>query len=164
MTFYDNELKHHGILGMKWGIRRYQNEDGTLTAAGRKRYQSVDIITSSKTGDKLYVNRLRSKDESNRDYAIYHQGKKVANLFLEEQGDSLYVNWIDVKSTQRGKGYASSIMDYVIESAKKDGFKFATLEVPEGDDDARHIYEKRGFVAGKTDEYGVLTSMKKQIR
>ena len=28
---------HHGILGMKWGIRRYQNKDGSLTAAGKKR-------------------------------------------------------------------------------------------------------------------------------
>lgn len=31
-------LAHHGILGMKWGIRRYQNEDGTLTEAGKKHY------------------------------------------------------------------------------------------------------------------------------
>ncbi|MBR1703108.1 MAG: hypothetical protein IJ716_14370 [Lachnospiraceae bacterium] len=33
-----HELTHHGILGMKWGVRRYQNTDGTLTEAGKKRY------------------------------------------------------------------------------------------------------------------------------
>lgn len=43
MTYYGIQfggphLEHHGILGMKWGVRRYQNKDGSLTAAGRKRY------------------------------------------------------------------------------------------------------------------------------
>lgn len=32
------ELRHHGILGMKWGVRRYQNADGSLTPEGQKRY------------------------------------------------------------------------------------------------------------------------------
>lgn len=34
-----NELYHWGVKGMKWGVRRYQNKDGTLTAAGKKRYE-----------------------------------------------------------------------------------------------------------------------------
>lgn len=38
MINYKDELYHHGIKGMRWGVRRYQNVDGTLTSAGRKRY------------------------------------------------------------------------------------------------------------------------------
>ena len=34
----NNELKHYGIKGQRWGFRRFQNKDGTLTAAGKKRY------------------------------------------------------------------------------------------------------------------------------
>lgn len=37
MVVYSDELCHYGVLGMKWGIRRYQNKDGSLTVAGKKR-------------------------------------------------------------------------------------------------------------------------------
>lgn len=37
----NNELQHHGILGMKWGVRRYQNEDGSYTKKGLERYSEA---------------------------------------------------------------------------------------------------------------------------
>lgn len=38
----DTTLSHHGILGQRWGVRRYQNKDGTLTAAGKRRAQQLE--------------------------------------------------------------------------------------------------------------------------
>lgn len=47
-TNYNDELYHHGIRGQKWGIRRWQNEDGSLTEAGRKRYGTVENLNAAR--------------------------------------------------------------------------------------------------------------------
>ncbi len=51
--YYGEELYHHGIQGQKWGVRRYQNEDGTLTDAGKKRYGAA---VNPNLNDKSYTN------------------------------------------------------------------------------------------------------------
>lgn len=64
----DTELYHHGIKGQKWGIRRYQNEDGSLTSAGKDRY-----------------NENYSKEQRLRDEALYGKsGVKRINRSMNE--------------------------------------------------------------------------------
>lgn len=46
--YYESSLAHHGVKGQKWGVRRYQNTDGTLTEAGKKKY-----VKAVKKMDKL---------------------------------------------------------------------------------------------------------------
>lgn len=64
-TYQTDYLAHHGILGMKWGVRRYQNKDGTLTAEGRR-----------------HVNTYKTSGE-------YHKRTQEARKRVDEEGNKL---------------------------------------------------------------------------
>lgn len=173
------ELYHHGIKGQRWGIRRYQNEDGSLTEAGKKRYKNSVSI-----GNGLYLleqkprgigkilskysNKMSSEQKKSHIYDISNLKEKIGNLDIyDEDLKTTNIAWIDINKKERGKKYAQTVMDYVIHTERKNGKNYLTLEVPGDSPDARHIYEKKGFVEDKQlsddDVWGGLTAMKKRL-
>lgn len=64
----DDILMHYGILGQKWGLRRWQNEDGSLTPEGREHYMKKDTKWAKKNYDKIYKKVYKKSRDEMDDY------------------------------------------------------------------------------------------------
>lgn len=126
-------LAHHGILGMKWGIRRYQNEDGTLTPAGKERVMYRNrVIANIKTTSAANKIVASLGDEQKRMLGANKNGDwidekdaleisaTIAKRFIQKYGDTpvsmleIYDNGdgigeiaIATDNAYSGKGYAT---------------------------------------------------------
>lgn len=101
MEFYgytftcESDLQHHGIKGQKWGIRRFQNEDGTWTAAGRARYgDDGDGGQKKLTGaEKRAIKKAYRKDQRARNAELVkinekYDKRKAENAFGLDSGSA----------------------------------------------------------------------------
>lgn len=68
---YSNELYHHGILGQRWGVRRYQNKDGTLTPAGKRRLKEDGSFKTDKEYKKeMSDTRMNLRNTYDKKYGV----------------------------------------------------------------------------------------------
>lgn len=87
---YQNEyLSHHGVKGQKWGVRRYQNYDGSLTSAGRKRQEKLVGSNKKATiakGTELYRVSDSNKSDASNDKIYVSATKKSGDFYITALG------------------------------------------------------------------------------
>lgn len=107
-------LYHFGIKGMKWGIRRFQNKNGSLTAAGKKRYQKGEQSSDEKTSPSSSSSRSKSISE----LSDTELRTRINRLNLEKQYRQLISEGADnnTKQVKEGKSFADEIKNRAVKN------------------------------------------------
>lgn len=170
----DDFLEHFGVKGMKWGVRKSDSSSGSESSPGyiqrtRNRFQenesrkAKDFSVTTKNGETVEVKEVLFGKLENRvsalsdkmskasadsfNYELFVKGEMIGDASVDKRGkDELYLNWLGVEVEHRGKGYASAVFEAAVQTGIREGATKLTLEVPGKSPDARHIYEKNGFI------------------
>ena len=125
MWQYQNtdELYHHGVPGQRWGFRRYQNPDGTLTPAGRRRANKLAEKYAKVTGKKLIVKKKtvqgneKPKPKTISEMSDQEIQAKINRMRLEDTYMSMIASRAPKPQVSRGKKFINNIKRNVIAPA-----------------------------------------------
>jgi len=137
----NNELMHYGILGMKWGIRRYQNEDGTWTAAGKRRYK--DDAKADKRRMREAVNKANTVGR-----AMYEVDHKLDRAVKKNRGN--------LEELQKASKALHEQYDFLESEAQQ---MSKSMKDKYGDGVANLETNKNGYLKGSSWVAGINNSM-----
>ena len=131
MWQYQNtdELYHYGVLGQRWGFRRYQNPDGTLTPAGRRRANKLAEKYAKVTGKKLIIKKRsvqgneKQKPKTISEMSDQEIQAKINRMRLEDTYMSMIASRAPKPQVSRGKRFINNIKRNVIAPALVDAGK-----------------------------------------
>lgn len=134
-------LVHHGIKGQKWGVRRFQRKDGTLTPAGKKRKAQAN--DSSDSGENSQPKKKSVKEMSDTELR-----DKINRLELEKRYSQL-----NPQQVSKGKQFVDKVVkDMVLPAATDVGKQLVKSQI------TKLVNDKLGL----DDEYKVFTNNKKK--
>lgn len=124
---FSSELYHHGIIGQKWGVRRYQNPDGSLTPEGRKRY--LNSYDGGRKMDKLRSGYSRYDEKSvtnaNKDPNFFEKDEKR----LSKEYDPSLGSLLEMADRESGLSKAYQKEAVLFEKRRKNKNPFKSQEI-----------------------------------